>query len=103
MYIIFMYIYVIQALRHFFLNKLYQQTNLLYRLTIIKNNNIIKKKKNYISCFTCITCRDPPTHPRGCGTCTHYLGKNNYKTCLFMLLTRAIKDKLYSFYHNLSK
>jgi len=44
MYIIFMYIYVIQALRHFFLNKLYQQTNLLYKLTIIKNNNIILKK-----------------------------------------------------------
>ena len=44
MYIIFMYIYVIQAVRHFFLNKLYQQTNLLYKLTITKNNNIIKKK-----------------------------------------------------------
>ena len=44
MYIIFMYIYVIQALRFFFLNKLYQQTNLLYKLTIVKNNNIIKKK-----------------------------------------------------------
>ena len=43
MYIIFMYIYVIQALRHFFLNKLYQQTNLLYKLAIIKNNNIILK------------------------------------------------------------
>ena len=45
MYIIFMYIYVIQAVRHFFLNKLYQQTNLLYKLTITKNNNIIVKKK----------------------------------------------------------
>ncbi len=44
MYIIFMYIYVIQAVRHFFLNKLYQQTNLLYKLTITKNNNIIFKK-----------------------------------------------------------
>jgi len=39
-----MYIYVIQAVRHFFLNKLYQKTNLLYKLTIIKNNNIIFKK-----------------------------------------------------------
>ncbi len=44
MYIIFMYMYVIQAVRHFFLNKLYQQTNLLYKLTIIKNNNIILEK-----------------------------------------------------------
>ena len=39
-----MYIYVIKALKHFFLNKLYQQTNLLYKLTITKNNNIIFKK-----------------------------------------------------------
>ena len=39
-----MFIYVIQAVRHFFLNKLYQKTNLLYKLTIIKNNNIIFKK-----------------------------------------------------------
>ncbi len=85
-----MYIYVIQAVRHFFLNKLYQQTNLLYKLTIRKNNNIILKKLTYISCFTCITCRDPPTHPRGCGTCTHYLRKNNYKTCLFCCLQDKI-------------
>ena len=64
-------IYVIQAVRHFFLYKMYQQTNLLYKLLIIKNNNIIFKKIYLycISCFTCITCRDPPTHPLGCGTC----------------------------------
>ena len=37
-------LYVIQAVRNFFLNKLYQQTNLLYKLTITKNNNIILKK-----------------------------------------------------------
>ena len=38
--IIYMYVlYVIQAVRNFFLNKLYQQTNLLYKLTLIKNNN----------------------------------------------------------------
>jgi hypothetical protein len=31
-------IYVILAEKIFFLNKLYQQTNLLYKLTMIKNN-----------------------------------------------------------------
>jgi hypothetical protein len=35
-------IYVIEAVRHFFPNKLYQQTNLLYKLTMIKNNKIKK-------------------------------------------------------------